>query len=476
MRGREIGNPSSGGKKTRKDRVQTTVGHALRSRTAVTGLVATHSTSVLGDLIFLSALAIIKMPKRRLSGQPLRRWGEGGTESRTPSHPQRSCLLPLGALVLGLTAACGSDPDVVLHPIPDSLSVPPGSAVVVTRDPDSAGSAHLAAFAARLGSRSVLWTVGSLEGPEEELYGDVHQVEWLGPETIAILDRQAGLVRAASRGSPAGVIGGPGQGPGEYEFPVSVLSVDSSEVVVLEGSGGLQRFRMTDGGFEFSGRRRVEGFPQAACILDDGPIVIHVPEYGPSVQLSGVLLLVDHDGNVGLPFALPYRHRNWLVADRMNRGLIACAGEDNVVLAPGGLNGVYAYQAGSSGDLLWHSTFEGIRIPPVRERTLPDGRTSVGINARREPHFHFLRGLAGGNGVPLVVQFGRRKGQDVVNGIDRYGIETYLLDVQTGEGLYLGESLPRVLSLHRDRVVLLHEDPYPRIEVASLPEEVPGSR
>lgn len=420
-----------------------------------------------------SSVTIPEMPKRRLSGQPLRRWGEGGTESRTPSHPQRSCLLPLGALVLGLTAACGSDPDVVLHPIPDSLSVPPGSAVVVTRDPDSAGSAHLAAFASRLESRSVLWTVGALEGPEEELFGDVHQVEWLGPETIAILDRQAGLVRTARRGSSAGVIGGPGQGPGEYEFPVSVLSVDGSEVVVVEGSGGLQWFRMTDGGFEFSGRQRVEGFPQAACLLGVARIVVHIPSYGPSIQLSGVLREVDQTGNVGPPFALPYRHRQRLVVDRMNRGLIVCAEEETVVLAPGGLNGVYAYQAGS-GDLLWHSTFEGIRIPPVRERTLPDGRTSVGINVRREPHFHFLRELAGGNGVPLVVQFGRRRGQDVVNGIDRYEIETYLLDVGTGEGVYLGESLPRVLSLDRGRVVLLYEDPYPRIEVAALPEMPEG--
>ena|GEM_PF-6926555 len=73
---------------------------------------------------------------------------------------------------------------------------------MVTRDPDPGGPADLAAFASRLEPGFVLWMVGVLEGPEEALFGDVHQVEWLGPETLAILDRQAGLVRIASARYP----------------------------------------------------------------------------------------------------------------------------------------------------------------------------------------------------------------------------------------------------------------------------------
>ena len=96
----------------------------------------------------------------------------------------------------------------------------------------------------------------------------------------------------------------------------------------------------------------------------------------------------------------------------------------------------------------------------------------MGVDVRREPYLHFLQGMAGGSGAPLVVRFARRPGQDVVNGIDRYEIETFLADVRTGEGRDLGEALPSVLSVDRGRVVLLHEDPYPRIEVATLSEEV----
>lgn len=62
----------------------------------------------------------------------------------------------------------------------------------------------------------------------------------------------------------------------------------------------------------------------------------------------------------------------------------------------------------------------------------------------------------------MVVQFARWTPRDELE-----GVETFVLNPRTGEGSYLGEALPRILSLDPEHVLFLEEEPYPRVTLGS---------
>lgn len=76
--------------------------------------------------------------------------------------------------------------------------------------------------------------------------------------------------------------------------------------------------------------------------------------------------------------------------------------------------------------------------------------------------------VAGGGGAPAIVQFGQRSRADVLDKIDRYTVETYVVDPATGEGAYVGDQLPEVLAVQDDLIAFLHPAPYPRVEIARM--------
>ena len=63
-------------------------------------------------------------------------------------------------------------------------------------------------------------------------------------------------------------------------------------------------------------------------------------------------------------------------------------------------------------------------------------------------------------------------GREVATGIfgDKPALETYVLDPETGEGEYWGDSLPSMLAVTDEFVVFSWGAPYPRVEVARIPK------
>jgi len=184
---------------------------------------------------------------------------------------------------------------------------------------------------------------------------------------------------------------------------------------------------------------------------------------------ASVLFRFDAEGGNRFGFAVPYRYTPIIASERMKRGRITCADGDQVFLGFDSQNRLDSYRV-TDGALLWHATFDGINVPLVRERLGEDGRRYVGIDVRgSKPILHFLLGISGGKGGPLIVQFGRRTKQEILAQTDTYVVETFLVDPQTGEGLYIGEGFPEVLSLEVENLLLIQEDPFPRVEVSILP-------
>lgn len=368
----------------------------------------------------------------------------------------------------------------IRHPIEDSLSVDPEDAIRIGKDATVSTNPILESFSRSLEQRVESLQIGILEGDSAYIFGHVADALFRPDGGIAVLDFQSKLVRMyAPDGTYRYMIGGPGEGPGEMDFPIALVAPTPHEMWVVEGARGIQRFQEVEGRLVFRDRVAIESFSvRDACASPDG-VVLHIPSHmadprETESRVPEVLFRYDHDAVERSRFAVAYRYGPRLAAERMKRGLITCTSNGSVVLAFENQNRLDAYDV-SDGHLLWHATFEGIEILPLREEYLPDGRVRVGANPRDGGGtYHYLLAVAGGMDTPVLVQFRRRRTEDVLNGIDRYEVESFLVDPSTGEGLYLGEGLPEILVLEKERAVFVLRDPFPQVEVDRLPYATEG--
>ncbi|WP_419165836.1 hypothetical protein [Candidatus Palauibacter sp.] len=95
----------------------------------------------------------------------------------------------------------------VIHPIPDSLTAPPGEAVVLsrTRGPASAASARkIRAFRERFERRETVGRIGDLDGGEETTFALLWDAAVTDAGEVLILDRIQTNVRVFSVTGRAG--------------------------------------------------------------------------------------------------------------------------------------------------------------------------------------------------------------------------------------------------------------------------------
>ncbi len=162
-------------------------------------------------------------------------------------------------------------------------------------------------------------------------------------------------------------------------------------------------------------------------------------------------MAADHQSDRG--FAIPYRYSHDLVYRTISRGQIACdpgtsgvsvGGTDGIaVIAYRVWNAVEGYRI-ADGRMLWHARIDGLQPPEVKERR---ERRAVGTGIFDSAAVHYLNRVAGGNGVPVFVQYSFHLREDVLNETGRYRVETYALDPETGEGEFWGDSLSSMLAV-----------------------------
>lgn len=357
----------------------------------------------------------------------------------------------------------------VAHPIRDSLSIDPDEALVIRRERATAPAPLR--FIDRLNARTSLATIGVMGGAPEYELGAVADALFLADRSLAVLDGMAAVVRVFDlEGAHRHSIGGIGEGPGEFDVPVALISPDDGELWVLDEGRAMHRFAVDAGGhLEFLDRLSLPGFSSDAC-ASGGSILLHTPAHMPGEARGEVLYEIDRIGERRSQFAAPYRYDSRLAAKRLKSGRIACTHDGLVLLAFEAQNRLDAYEI-ASGRLSWHARFDDVRILPVLEERLADGRPRISVDPRSEPFHHFLLSVTGGVATPAIVQYARRSREDVLDRVDRYEVETYVVDPTTGAGAYAGDAIPEVLTSSGDLIALVHRDPYPRVEIARLGAE-----
>jgi hypothetical protein len=299
---------------------------------------------------------------------------------------------------------------------------------------------------------------GRLSGPSPGLIADA--APGPGGEAV-VLDVGASNVRVYDRdGTPRGVLGRRGWGPGEFAAPVALATDADGRMYVLdEAAQRVEVFRLPGGTRESGFRLPLTG--RDLCTL--GPRLFVLGEMG------GRLIheVSPADGRVLRSFAPDPQPDLMLSLDRAG-GLLACGPGDVVVHLPS-LRSEVAWYSASTGERLGTAAIPG--YVPVQVRRHGGG---VLFQAPPSGQHHAGASIVALNDGRHLIQTGFQ-----IRGATRFefdSIRTFILSPRSRTIREIGAGIPRLLAVRGERVFAAVDEPEPRVLVlrpTSLPSEVP---
>lgn len=385
-----------------------------------------------------------------------------------------ACLLGLVPLAsAGRTETLPPEPDrrattpqqETAHPVDSYLVRPDGIEVfVLTRDIRATdGLASL--LGASFDESRLAGTIGTLDGPPETLIGELAGVLIDDEDRVYLLDEAYKELRVfAHDGRFLASAGGSGEGPGEFRDP-RALGFAPGREDVLAGDLGRQfeRFRFEEGELRHIETKRVEEFtPTAMCPLGD-LLLLHGPVY----QGDSAFHFLSAEGTIERSFGAIYRAPTAIINFVVSEGRVVCSpAGDRFAFAPNSVLGeARGYDA--EGTLRWITKIEPFRSVGLvesgggyRVTLLPEGFHRIESLTLLPPDRVLLQvGLA----VPAPEEAGANARPEVEE------LHSYLLDMDTGAGVYVGDQVPKIVGVNERYVVtsrLVGEDePYRELRV-----------
>ena len=322
----------------------------------------------------------------------------------------------------------------------------PAGAVVITMDTVIGGDSAEDVRALEVGRARLLaireeWSYGTLDGPDNTLWGLIRDVATDAEGNVYAVDGLLNLVRVLS---PAGELIAEtfrsGEGPMEIRGPAGADFVGDTLMVFspfgfLYASGEPQN--LTEAG------RFVPENPtgiEDACV-GDSLVFLRIMPFLESVSVQAMSL----DGTVVGIFGDVFEHDDIPVRTNLSRGQIACTHEPKTVVTSfndGSLIHGYDY----SGAAKWVAHLAGFRAPEVRGVPVGDGRYAMSRPGESpEDRVQTLTSLPGGL---MLVQVNRMGPYEVVDDRRLRKVrrrDSYLLHARTGTGVYVGAGLPEVV-------------------------------
>ncbi len=369
----------------------------------------------------------------------------------------RRLLLPLALVTVVTTGACGQTNDgggMVFR----WEDVPPGAVVIsmdtVVGGDDAEDVRTLEVARARLLALREDWSYGTLDGPDNTLWGWIRDVATDTVGNVYAIDGLLNLMRVLS---PAGELIEEtfrvGEGPMEIRSPAGVEFIGDTLMVFspfgfIYASGEPQN--LTEAARFFP--ENASGI-EDACV-GDAPVflrIMPVPEPA-SVQAMNL------DGTEVGVFGDVFEHDAVSVRIDLSRGQIACTHEPKRVATSfndGSLIHAYDY----SGAPEWVAHLAGFRAPEVRGVSFGDGRIALSSPGESpEDRVQRLTSLPGGL---ILVQVNRMGPYEEVDGSRLRKVRTrdsYLLSARTGAGVYVGPGLPEVLHATERKLFVMDTD------------------
>lgn len=331
----------------------------------------------------------------------------------------------------------------------------------VARDESSVPSRGPLWALRRTGGPDVL-EVGSLDGSDGVVFGEITDVAVVDSGSVAVLDGQSKrlVIIDVGTGAVTDEVGGPGRGPREFALPRG-LAYDraNDRLFAVDALGSMKVYSLGESG----GRPRfVESveLPRGmkdACVIGD-TVFLHSELLGD----GGVIApfhYEDGDARRTAPsFGELYNAEREDARSRMRRGLLACSPDTGrLAFAPSAMGDVRTYSR--RGELLWYSVLQDFR--PITTYLRPDGGVRQ-VVPEGEEGFTSPHALAPTSDGGVVLQVARHTRESRRRQRPFAELATYHFS-PTGQGEYVGRAEMTYWHVGEDLAVASRTLPYPRI-------------
>lgn len=316
-------------------------------------------------------------------------------------------------------------------------------------------------------SPTELFTLGGHREESSERLGPVIDIKEGPAGNIYVLDGQRNEVKVyGSEGTFLYAVEGPSEeeiigayrrgSSGKIYFPAS-LEIDSSgRIIFADRSAGIKIFERTGDTHQVS-----EAFPLSleiheVCVRKD---VLYVHGFNPGNRYA--INRLSLSGNMLKSFGALYASSSPLVYRNLGMGQIACM-DSRIIYAPNYLPVIYAYSPG--GAMQW-----AVKIPDFNTMEIIETESDVSMGVFANPHDQIIR-LAPLPEAYIIVQIasytpeglvsakmGRKTGYDV--------LRTYMMSAQTGEAIFVGDTVPQIYAVTENRVYIARRHPFPQVSV-----------
>ena len=360
--------------------------------------------------------------------------------------------------VLGLIAGCADDsPNRVTHPTPYNIPDADDLAYMIA-DVDTMSADHnMQRIAHGLRRATLAAVIGASEGERHEMLGSIEDADVDSAGRIFILDSQHKQLFVYNHsGEFIQNIGRPGAGPGEFTRPRELHIDRSNRIIVLDGRRASV-FTARDDTYELDATVALDYWSGSLCIrrgliYSSGNWSEHYASFVHVLTFGG-----EHIRSLGTTYRYPVE----FVRTDLSNGPIACHdASDAVIYMFVRLPVIYGYR--DQGDQSWMSMLADFEMGTMIEEPLADGSPSM-IYGMLDKEHNWAIGIHFVTAEYFAVQTQRL----VPEGPDSY--HTYLINGQTGEGMYVGDQLPRIHAIKSGKVLVSTDVPFPQLHVLHLP-------
>lgn len=351
---------------------------------------------------------------------------------------------------------------------PDALNLQSkGPTIQINRSTTSSGVSELDALAARLKRMVRFDSIGTYDGPQATVLGRIRDVDVDSLGRVFMLDNAFQMVRIFARnGDPAFNIGSEGSGPLDFRSPWSGWVEDDSTFAVVDAVLGTKYITSRD-------RARVSlqrVVPSTAAVTGgcgaNGLLYTYMTTALPVGKAYPVIRVSDRAGRTIRSFGSAYDSESGLVRGVMSEGTVACMPDGASIHALSKLPFVRYFDR--NGEEKWTARFDAFVIGHETYEPDSNGRWAIGIDPDRADHSYTRRITPIGNRFALV-QVSSSNLKSMIDRREWMKLDTYVLDVASGKGLFVSDQLPILSAITGSRAYGFQNDPFPRILVFRVP-------
>ncbi len=370
------------------------------------------------------------------------------------------------AILLILLSSCrvSEESQRVVHPISNLIPGIDDSHDFDSPDYNSQDLQDAGVLAQNLLSSEKKLTLGVLEGESYEMFGHISAVKLDSEGNIYILDSGYSEVRVFnSEGIFLYSVGSEGRGPGEFFYPKDMEVDTNGRIIVVDRARRKTIFEQTGSTHQYEETRSLSVVPVKLCNQGGIVYVQGVSVGGP----SNVIFSYSSGGDSLGAFGSSYKSSSDMVQSVFGEGHIACSRDPSqIIYAPRLLPIIYSYSL--EGEIQWVakiSDFEALKV--IENKRGDSGSSSVSMNLRSSMHDQ-ISGIIALPQKYAIVQVASITPESVEGEGEKYAVlRSYVMLSKSGEAVYIGDSLPRIIAITKDHFYVTHSTPHPQISVYS---------